>query len=162
MQMRRRALYTLGTTGKERRAERRALSRARALLHGALTKAQRWELRATKAFTIQGKDKKTYLITEGGSLNVRLIQGGVATHALCVVADHKHPVPVYDLMLTQKLMLETNPEAFWKIANVTPLTAVAELRADQPPRMLPPPLEIADEDLDDPTQWINERLYAAG
>lgn len=134
-----------------RRDRRRADARAKALLHRALSREQRWELRATKAFTVQGKDDKTYLITEGSTSNVKLLENGVQTHSLCVVAKGT-ALPVHDLMLAQKLLLEHNPEAFWGLAVVRDLRPQAQA-------VVP---EITDEDLEDPTEWVHHRLDAVG
>jgi hypothetical protein len=127
---------------KQRREVRRASMRARALLHSQLTKEQRWELRASKAFTIVGRDGKTYRITEGSASNVLLLEEGSAIRRFCVVAKDLR-LPVYDLMLAQKLLLETAPEDFHKLAVVQ----------DLPLPALPSP-EVADEDIDNPDAWL--------
>jgi hypothetical protein len=117
---------------KTRRQLQRANVKAKALLHQLLTKEQRWELRGTKAFTITGGDGRTYRITEGSTLNVKLLVDGVATHSLCVVFTEKD-IPVYDLMLAQKLMLEHNVEDFLKLAVVReirpPMDPVQQMQA---------------------------------
>lgn len=136
-------------TKKLRREDRLASVKARALLHSQLTREQRWELRATRAFTVLGRDGHTYLITEGSSSNVRLIEQGSPTKSFCVVAKGLS-LPVYDLMLAQKLLLETAPEDFHKIAVVRDLR-LQEHQVDEH-------YDIANEDLDDPTDWVQERM----
>jgi len=101
---------------KKRREARLAVVRAKALLHRHLTKQQRWELRAKKAFTVQGSDGNTYLITEGTANNVKRVKNGRPDFSLCVVSDYN--LPVYDLMLAQKLLLETNAPHFVSLANI--------------------------------------------
>ncbi len=115
-------------TKKRRREATLANIKAKALLHHNLTREQRWDLRASKSFTIVGKDGRTYRITEGTASNVYLLENGVETKRLCVVAKDVD-LPVYDLMLAQKLMLESIPDAFWKIAVVSDLIPVPRLRA---------------------------------
>lgn len=98
---------------------RRAIQRARALLHRSLDRQQRRELRGTKAFTMVGKDGKTYRIAEKASTNVTLLdKTGKPVKRLCVVFKDTG-LPIYDLMLAQKLLLESNPKDFWKIARVS-------------------------------------------
>lgn len=107
-----------------KRGERRAHIKAKALLYHNLTREQKWELRATKAFTITGADGKQYRITEASSNNVKYVVDGVDQKSLCVVAAGIQ-LPVYDLMLAQKLMLECAPDAFWQLAVVTDLVVQA-------------------------------------
>ncbi len=108
---------------KEAKREwRRANQKAKALLHQHLTKIQRQELRAMKAFDVTGRDGKVYRITEGTTSNVQLLEGGVAVRRFCVVAKGLE-LPVYDLMLAQKLLLESNPEAFHGLAVVHDIRA---------------------------------------
>jgi hypothetical protein len=108
-------------------------------------------MRAEKAFTIVGRDGRTYRITEGSTSNVQLIENGEATHSLCVVAEGLS-LPVYDLMLAQKLMLETAPEDFHKLAIVRNLREEPPAEEDQDVE------DIDDADLDDPTEWARERI----
>lgn len=136
---------------KVRRAERKADMKAKALLHSQLTKEQRWQLRAEKAFTIVGRDGRTYLITEGATSNVRLIENGEEVRSFCVVAKDLR-LPVYDLMLAQKLLLETAPEDFHKLA------VVRDLRVPPPPPAEDWGQDIDDEDLDDPAEWVRHRI----
>ncbi len=138
-------------TKKQHREMRRANVKARALLHSQLTREQRWELRATKSFTILGRDGRTYSITEGSTSNVRLIENGTATKSFCVVAKDLS-LPIYDLMLAQKLLLETAPEDFHKLAVVHDLTTARAARVRQDH------YDIDDDDLDDPTAWVHERI----
>jgi hypothetical protein len=107
----------LAGSKKKRRDLRRADIKAKAILHSQLTREQRWELRATKAFTITARNGKQYRITEGSASNVQLLEGGLPVQSLCVVAQGVQ-LPVYDLMLAQKLLLEASPEHFLQLAVV--------------------------------------------
>jgi len=104
---------------RERRDKGPAIKRAKILLHKHLTRNQILELKHCKEFTVIGKDGNEYLITEGACNNVRLVENGVVTKSFCIVFKDHEPLPMYDLMLIQKLLLETNPEEFWKISNIT-------------------------------------------
>lgn len=104
-----------------------AQRRAKKLLLHHLTPKQKKTFRESQSFDIVGKDDKHYRITEGTSANVRLLENGVETHTLCVVFKD-YSIPIYDLMLAQKLLLESNPKAFWKIAVVRPIAPQEPLR----------------------------------
>lgn len=138
-------MMMLGRTAREdferrrrgiHKESRRASLKARALLHYHLTKEQRKELRGTKAFTLAGADGKTYRITEGTTSNVYLLEEGQPVMRFCVVAKET-ALPMYDLLLAQKLMLESDPEQFWKIAVKTDLR--------KPASAPPNPIDMARE-----------------
>lgn len=135
--------------------------KAKALLHFHLTKEQRWDLRATKSFAITGQDGRPYRITEGTSSNVMLLdRTGKESHRLCVVA--KGPsLPVYDLMLAQKLMLESDSEAFWKIAVVHDLRT-NETRHPGRQHRRGTAWDLPDEVVDEPVRWVEEQLRQTG
>lgn len=117
----------------KKRDLRRAHAKAKALLYHNITREQKWELRATEGFTIVGADGKQYRITEASSNNVKYVVNGVEQQSLCVVTAGI-TLPVYDLMLAQKLMLECAPDAFWQLAVVTnllPDVAPARTRLDR-------------------------------
>lgn len=114
----------------KKRNERRAHIKAKALLYHNLTREQKWELRATDGFTIVGADGKQYRITKATASNVKYVENGVDVKSLCVVASGIN-LPVYDLMLAQKLMLECAPEAFWQLAVVTNLVEQEPQRQDR-------------------------------
>lgn len=147
-----------------RRALAKAEDRARALLHRYLTKEQRLELRKTRGFTMRGKDGRTYHVTLGSSTNIFVEHEG-AKYALCVIP--KEALPTHDVVLAQKVMLETDPEAFLRLARVRntktqeyfesggflcgdPLPAKEKV---QPLHVL----ELADEVLEDPREWVETR-----
>jgi hypothetical protein len=90
--------------------------RSRALLYRYLTKDQKWNLRAEKSFFVKGKDGHTYEVHAAGTNNVTRYEDGKRKYCFCVVSKYEHPIPVYDLMLAQKLTLETDPRSFLDIA----------------------------------------------
>ncbi len=101
---------------RRRRALLRAERRARSLLHQFLTREQRWNLRARRAFLVKAQDGRTYEVHQGGG--VRLIVDGRATTSFCIRPSGLM-LPSGDLMLAQKLLLETNVEHFLATANAT-------------------------------------------
>lgn len=106
---------------EERRAA--AQKKAEELLLENLDAEQRKEFATNKRFTVhvRGKEDKHYLIEYGYAGNVKLLREGKAVAKFCI-----HPVvqcPNEDVMLAQKLLLETNEEQFLKIANKTVLAA---------------------------------------
>jgi hypothetical protein len=96
-----------------------ALARARALLERALTPEQRRDLLARGYFYVKGK-RFTYRIREGHSGNVDALDSrGRVVDRFCA-----HPlgrVPVYDVMLAQKLWIETDENMFLTKAAPYPL-----------------------------------------
>lgn len=97
---------------QERKA---AETRAKVLLCSILTGDQLCEMEALEQFHVQGADGHTYLIRKGYGHNVWRIEDGRKTVEYCLIT--RGHVPVYDLMLTQKLLLETDPEHFQQKAN---------------------------------------------
>lgn len=162
---------TIGTK-HSRREMRRANGKAKALLHRFLSPLQRLELRKTKGFTLTGQDGRTYLVTEGSAGNVRILEGTEPTHMLCVVADYKTRLPIYDLMLAQKVLLENDIQFFLRTARVRDLKTQgyfqsgAFLLGESMPPPPPPPqcrepeplLEIDRHDIDEPEAWVRARL----
>jgi len=89
-------------------------ARSRALLHECLDDAQLAEMTEKTQFHVQGGDGHTYRIKKGHGHNVFRIEDGRPTVEYCLVQGF---VPVYDLMLTQKLLLEVDPGTFISTAN---------------------------------------------
>lgn len=159
-----------------KRLTRRANARAKTLLHKHLTKPQRWELRASKAFTVTGEDGRTYHVTEGTAGNVYLLEDGIPTYRFCIVPDHTlTSLPVYDLMLAQKVLLESNIRMFLGTACTTNMRTQMVLRdgavlLDGQPEVPIGPIagwpaideaNINEEDIDEPEHWVRARLQAA-
>ena len=96
-----------------------AEAKARVLLERALTPQQRRDLYARRYFYVKGR-RFTYRIREGHSGNVdALDSSGRVISRYCA-----HPlgrVPVYDMMLAQKLWIETDEKMFLDKAAPYPL-----------------------------------------
>ena len=98
--------------------EQSATYKAMALLERALTREQRSDLFARGYFFVEGK-RFTYRIRVGRSANVdALDSSGSVIRRLCA-----HPLgrlPVYDVLLAQKLWIETDEDMFLKKAAPCP------------------------------------------
>ena len=92
-----------------------AEARARALLVRTLTPAQREEFRLHGWFAVRVRGRGTFWILPSTYFNVLHMETG---HCYCAVP--RTEVPLSDLMLTQKLLLENDPEAFFAVANCRP------------------------------------------
>jgi hypothetical protein len=110
--------YPSVATKSFRRKEKGAWLRARALLHQMLTREQRWSLRASGGFQVQGQDGRTYEVSKTA---VRLIVDGKPRVSYCI--HPKERLPAYDVMLAQKLLLESNVQHFLATANARDLDA---------------------------------------
>lgn len=94
-----------------------AIARARRLLIEDLSPEQRTSFEAHGHFTIEVRGQR-YRIEPRRAQNVRLLDSaGRIERTYC--AHPQDPMPVYDVMLAQKLLLETNPEEFFRLANVS-------------------------------------------
>lgn len=110
---------------QQRRVE--VTSRAEALLVSSLNPEQAAEFIKQRQFTLHSRDgKRTYIITYGIAGNVFEVERGRAIASYCI---HPTGVPTEDVMLAQKLMLETDEESFLKIANRTSLCGLSNPRA---------------------------------
>lgn len=103
------------------RLEREAADkRAEELLFAHLDKIQTAQYRKEKKFTVRSKDGADFELQSLWSGNaVEMTPDGKRLARFCI-----HPaviVPIPDLLLSQKLMLETDPAAFRRIANKTEL-----------------------------------------
>jgi hypothetical protein len=86
--------------------------RARELLLRMLSPAQRDELEHRDCFTVHVAGRGRFAILPRRTLNVLNLDNGECY--CCVTATD---VPLSDLMLTQKLLLERDPEQFFAAAN---------------------------------------------
>lgn len=102
---------------EERAQERASSERALTLLKRHLNEAQLQELEAFKGFHVVGADGRTYRIHHAAHGNVFSIEGGVPTVNYCIVAVNEVQIPIYDLMLAQKVLLESAPDSFFTTAN---------------------------------------------
>jgi len=98
---------------------RKARETAKALLTMLLDAQQKEQLEKKRYFDVISKKGRKYRIREGIAGNVRLVKAdGKEALQLCI---HPNGVPEEDAMLAQKLMLETDEDAFLKTANLTRL-----------------------------------------
>lgn len=99
-------------------AQRRALD----LLKQILTETQLAAFEKDECIPVDASSGKKYVIKKGRAGNVFSIKDGKLVEKYCI-----HPrdseVPEADVMLAQKLILETNEEEFLRIANKTRLAA---------------------------------------
>lgn len=100
----------------EGKKDRLAFKRAAKLLDRYLTHKQRRELKKFGYIQVQGQDRMTYRIQAKDHQNIFRIKDGTPVMQFCVVSSQRR-LPVPDLMLVQKLMLETNIEDFLNLAN---------------------------------------------
>lgn len=90
--------------------------RAQGLLVECLSPAQKEEFNYRRSFTVVSKSKRTYRIEFVRNYNVRLLNAhhqSIAAYCAGPLED----VPIADMMLSQKLMLENDEERFLRIAN---------------------------------------------
>jgi hypothetical protein len=94
--------------------DRRARERAMNLLLQYLTPAQRAEFERTCAFKVRGRSGQLYRITYATTANIEVLeQPGMVIRRLCA---GPLGVPIPDVMLAQKLMLEADESEFLRIA----------------------------------------------
>jgi len=104
--------------GLSRKEQKWAQKRARRLLHGNLTPQQRRELKRKGYFHVWGSKGNVYRIASLFPFNVRLV--GCAKRSriyFCLEAEDPE-VPVEDVMLAQKLLLESDEGEFLRTANM--------------------------------------------
>lgn len=107
-------------------AEQRKKARetAKALLEMLLDAQQKEQLASKKYFDVISKKGRKYRIRESIAGNVRLLEdSGRESVQLCI---HPVSVPEEDAMLAQKLMIETDEDAFLRTANLTRLMTAKE------------------------------------
>jgi hypothetical protein len=91
-----------------------AEARARCLLRRVLDTNQRRQYEAYGCFAVQVADRSTFGILPRPFFNVMELRTGAL---YCCVIEGK--VPLADLMLAQKLLLERDPDLFFSTANAT-------------------------------------------
>jgi hypothetical protein len=85
-----------------------ASNKALALLKRWLSPEQRRELEKRGSFDVVGCDTGRYRIHPGKLNNVRILQDNVEVAELCFVPTDADFLPEADIMLAQKIALETN------------------------------------------------------
>jgi len=101
-------------------------ARARCLLRRVLDTDQRRQYDAYGCFAVQVADRGAFGVLQRPFFNVIELRTG---YLHCCVLEEK--VPLADLMLAQKLLLECDPDSFFSIANATdkPCSSYDRLRA---------------------------------
>jgi hypothetical protein len=89
--------------------------RARQLLLRLLSPAQREEFQANGYFSVDVDRRGRFCILPSTLFNVLHVETGE-----CYCGLPKAELPLCELMLSQKLMLENNPEQFFSVANRRP------------------------------------------
>jgi hypothetical protein len=113
-----------------------ARGKSRALLEEFLDDEQKTELVGAGCFHVQGLDGYRYQIRVGQAHNVfRVADSGQKLVEYCLVT--KGLLPVCDLLLTQKILLETDPETFHATANAWKHEGGERIRLN-PPQDYPP------------------------
>jgi hypothetical protein len=94
--------------------DRAAALRARELLFAHLTPAQHAELERRHGFTVRGSSGRCYRIGFGTVANIEVLdEAGGVEYRLCACPKQ---VPVWGVMLAQKLMLESREAEFLRVA----------------------------------------------
>jgi hypothetical protein len=112
---------------KELAERARVQSVAQKLLLDNLTREQRARFEKERVLeVIGGSHKHRYLIDAGGGVKRIDDKGPVESYCIHPRYDRdEHMIPVQDLILAKKLMLEHNEEEFLKTANATRLRRVS-------------------------------------
>lgn len=101
--------------------DRGAATRALKLLHEFTTPEQQAELEAKKHIHVRAQNGELFRIDARDHQNVYKIVDDKPVVQYCIVIGMSG-LPTYDLMLAQKLLLETNVAEFFQIANQWDLT----------------------------------------
>lgn len=94
-------------------------AKAKELLLGHLTPAQKETFNKNNWFVVEGgRSKQQYRIKAGSySINIEVMDGKKVKHRLCAHLHYNAGVPLHDHILAQKIMLESAEDDFLKIAN---------------------------------------------
>lgn len=93
----------------------RRSNKAKRLLLNYLSDAQKDELEKFDTVTFISQHGNTYRVSKARSWGVRKLEGDMVTLRAC--AHPSEAVPDYDTMLAQMMWLQTDEDAFLKIAN---------------------------------------------
>lgn len=152
--------YQRGSTIKK---SRKANIKSKALLYRYLTREQKWDLRSSRSFIVKGQDGRDYKITDGSCQNVFLLEDGEEKIMYCMVpgedSDHKRvSIPVNDLMLAQKIMIESDINSFMKIAKRREIGSNQATGVHAQPREI----TITDQDIGNINEWVTRSLEMYG
>lgn len=112
----RRLAATRAAQHKNAVLRKRAIKRGRKLLLAVLTEEQQREYARRKAFTVKGADGKMYVIRKGGTTH-ELDVDGRAIFSHCIHLPYSYIDE--DTLVGLKLLLETDPKEFRRIANTS-------------------------------------------
>mgnify|MGYP001558038694 CR=1 FL=1 len=94
-----------------------ALEKSKQLLLDNLNDEQTAHFTADKSFIVVAPDNQRYRIQKKMSYNVSLLdKDNCSKQFYCTVFEDK-TIPVYDLMLSQKIMIESGDNNFFRLAN---------------------------------------------
>ena len=102
-------------SAKERRRARR---RAKKLLLASLDADQRRELKRKGYFHVSGSKGNLYRVASAFPFNVRLAGYAKRSRVFFCLEAEDPDLPAEDVMLAQKLMLETDEGEFLRLANM--------------------------------------------
>jgi len=106
---------------RHEQARKEASDRAFKLLNGFLTTHQKKELQEKEHFHVVGQDGETYRIDVQKHQNVYLMKGNRRAIRYCAIMKDVR-IPMYDMLLAQKLLIETDIQRFKEIANAKDLS----------------------------------------
>jgi hypothetical protein len=111
--------FDLGATDDDENSP--ATKTAKKLLVSCLTAAQRTQFERTTNFDVRvgkcGRDRRSGRMMRVSAGRVHNVADLATGSTYCVAS--REPVPIYDQMLTQKLLLETDPGTFFSTANAS-------------------------------------------
>lgn len=116
----RRLQETRARAFKQQIERSRAVRKGRRLLLVTMSELQQRDYAKTGSFMVLGANGKWYRLRKNGTTH-ELGADGVATHSHCIHLSHSF-IPE-DTLIAVKMLLETDPAEFHRIANTTPLTA---------------------------------------
>lgn len=94
-------------------ADKKALQVSKELLLKCLTQEQREAFTQQGAFSVRTPTGRMLRITQARTFNVIDERGS----RFCAAPKNATLLPIFDIMLAQKLTLETNPASFFQVAN---------------------------------------------
>ena len=98
---------------------KRAVRKGQRLLVSMLSETQKWEYAKQGSFTVFGADGELYVLRKGGTVH-QLGKNGTPEWSHCIHLPYSYIDE--DTLVSIKLMLETDPLNFHRIANSTRLT----------------------------------------
>ena len=104
------------------------------LLRRHLNRQQRRELEHLDAFRVKDPEGREYWIEKRPHTNVKLVDGNKELAKYCAVFN-SIGLPIYDLMLAQKFLIESEPKKFFDVAIRTPIVTDNEIIEQLPGRI---------------------------